>query len=453
MAATTSTPSVSVLNLIRVPEVRKKILITCGILFIYRLGYFIPLPGLELSRIQEAAKQQGLKQTFFGMMSALTGSSVLQFDLFSLGVMPYISASIILSLLVKVVPALEQLSKEGQVGQKKINQYTRWLTIPICIFQAVFVYTGVIAKDYSNFHLLPDGPSLTHGALIVLALTAGSMFVMWLGEMIQEYGVGNGTSIIIMAGIVARLPQSFLDFFEMASDLGKAMSSVLEVIAMWIVVVLGIVFVTKGQRRIPIQNQKAVRGGRLMAGGQFLPFRLNQAGVMPIIFASALFLVPSFIGAALDLRGFKEMFEKSDGFIYITTFSALIFFFSYFWTFLMFQPADMATNLKEHGAIIPGIRPGKRTEEFLEGVVVRITLAGAAFLSIIAIIPGFVRSEFAYNSQVAQFLGGTSVLIVVGVALDLVDKLNAQLVMRDYAGFLKGRGFGDAGAGGWAKKV
>lgn len=452
MAAANTPPSLTILNLFRIPELRNKILITCGILLVYRIGYFVPLPGLDLSRLADASARQGTKQTLFGMMSALTGSSILQFDLFSLGVMPYISSSIIFSLLVKVIPALEQLSKEGQVGQKKINQYTRYLTIPICLVQATFVYTGVIAKDYGNFHLLPEGASLPHGLVVVLALTAGSMFVMWLGEMIQEYGVGNGTSIIIMAGIVARLPQSFVEFFKTQGDSGKAVSSIMEVLAIWLVVVFGIVYVTKGQRRIPIQNPKAVRGGRMMVGGkQFLPFKLNQAGVMPIIFASALFLIPSFIGEAFGWKGFQQLFYRSDGFVYITTFTALIIFFSFFWTTLMFQPHEIANNLKEHGAIIPGIRPGKRTEEFLEGVFVRITLAGGAFLAIIAVIPGFVRSEFAYNAQVSQFLGGTSVLIVVGVALDLVDKLNAQLVMRDYEGFLKG-GSGGASAG-WAQKV
>lgn len=455
MAAKNAPPTLTFLNLFRIPELRNKILITCGILLVYRLGYFIPLPGLDISRLTEARGLLGTKQSLFGMMSALTGSSILQFDLFSLGVMPYISASIILSLLVKVVPALEQLSKEGQVGQKKINQYTRYLTIPICLVQATFVYTGVIAKDYGNFHLLPEGPTVPNALVVILALTAGSMFVMWLGEMIQEHGVGNGTSIIIMAGIIARLPQSFVEFFETAGEPGKAVSAIMEVLAIWIAVVAGIVFVTKGQRRIPIQNQKAARGGRMMAGGggkQFLPFRLNQAGVMPIIFASALFLIPSFIGEALGWNNFKQLFYRSDGFVYITCFSALIFFFSFFWTTLMFQPHEIANNLKEQGAIIPGIRPGKRTEEFLEDVFVRITLAGAAFLTIIAIIPGFVRSELAFNPQVSQFLGGTSVLIVVGVALDLVDKLNAQLVMRDYEGFLKG-GSISGGTSGWAQKV
>ncbi|MFN0206412.1 MAG: preprotein translocase subunit SecY [Planctomycetota bacterium] len=438
MAAPTQNPTLSFLNLFKIPELRNRILITCGILLVYRLGYFIPLPGIDISTMEEARNAQGARGSLFGMMSMLTGSSILQFDLFSLGVMPYISASIILSLLVKVIPSLEALSKEGQAGQKRINQLTRYLTIPICIVQATFVYTGVIAKDYGNMRLLPDGPTLGGGVIIVIALTAGAMFVMWLGEQIQEHGVGNGTSIIIMAGIIARLPQSIVSFFEVSENSGQALASVLEVLAIWVVVVAAIVYITKGQRRIPIQQQKMVRGGKVYSGQKhYLPLKLNMTGVMPIIFAQALFLVPSFIGEVFGLTKFRDLFYSPDGFVYITLYSALIFFFSFFWTTVMFRPGEIAENLKDSGAFIPGIRPGKRTEEYLEGVVMRVTLAGAAFLSIIAVIPGFVRSEFAYDAQVSAFLGGTSVLIVVSVALDLVDKLNAQLVMRNYEGFLK----------------
>jgi preprotein translocase subunit SecY len=446
VALANQSPSLSVLNLFRIPELRNRLGITALLLLVYRIGYHIPLPGIDLSNIERVRNMQDTKAKLFGMMSQLTGSSILQFDLFSLGVMPYISASIILSLLVKVVPALDALSKEGQVGQKKINQYTRYLTVPICLIQATFVYTGVIASNYGNYNLLPEGPGIWSLLLIVLSLTAGSIFVMWLGEQITEHGVGNGTSIIIMAGIVSRLPYSIIAFFE-NYDIARAVSSVMEVLAIWVVIVVAIVYVTKGQRRIPIQQGKLVKGGKIYGGQKhFLPFRLNQAGVMPIIFASALFLIPTFIGEVTGWKKIAEVFYRSDGFIYITTYTLLIFFFSFFWTTLMFQPNEIATQLKEHGSFIPGIRPGKKTAEFLEGVVVRITLAGAAFLTVIAIIPGFVRTEFAYDAQVAAFLGGTSVLIVVSVALDLVDKLNAQLVMRNYKGFLTGGALGPAAA-------
>jgi preprotein translocase subunit SecY len=446
VALANQSPSLSVLNLFRIPELRNRLGITALLLLVYRIGYHIPLPGIDLSNIERVRNMQDTKAKLFGMMSQLTGSSILQFDLFSLGVMPYISASIILSLLVKVVPALDALSKEGQVGQKKINQYTRYLTVPICLIQATFVYTGVIASNYGQFNLLPEGPGLASLLVIVLALTAGAIFVMWLGEQITEHGVGNGTSIIIMAGIVSRLPYSIIAFFE-NYDIARAVSSVMEVLAIWIVIVVAIVYVTKGQRRIPIQQGKLVKGGKIYGGQKhFLPFRLNQAGVMPIIFASALFLIPTFIGEVTGWKKIAEVFYRSDGFIYITTYTLLIFFFSFFWTTLMFQPNEIATQLKEHGSFIPGIRPGKKTAEFLEGVVVRITLAGAAFLTVIAIIPGFVRTEFAVDAQVSAFLGGTSVLIVVSVALDLVDKLNAQLVMRNYKGFLTGGALGPAAA-------
>jgi len=445
-----ASPTVSALNLLKVPELRNRILITCAFLLVYRLGYHIPLPGLDLSVIKEVQSQQGGAAKFFGMMAALTGSSILQFDLFSLGVMPYISASIIFSILVKAVPALEALSKEGQVGQKKINQYTRYATIPICLVQATFVLVGVIAKDHAGLRLLPGGITPGPAILIILALTAGTMFVMWIGEQITEYGVGNGVSILIMTGIISRLPKSFLDFYQTKGDPAAATSAVLEVAAIWIAVVFGIVYVTKGQRRIPIQQGKLVRGGRVFGGKNYLPFKVNHVGVMPIIFASAIFLVPTTVGEAFGWRAVTQAFYRSDGFVYITTLTALIFFFSFFWTTLMFQPNEIANQLKEHGSFIPGIRPGKKTAEYLEGVIVRITLAGAGFLAVIAIIPGFVRSELTLDSQVSAFLGGTSVLIVVGVALDLVDKLNAMLVMRNYEGFLKGGGL-SGGLASWAK--
>jgi preprotein translocase subunit SecY len=428
------------LSLVRVPDLRKKLLITIGLLAIYRIGFHLPLPGVdleELQRIQTDLLSGSPLGAMFGMMNMLTGAGIGQAVVFSLGVMPYISASIIFSLLVKVVPSLEALQKEGPAGTRKISQYTRLLTVPICILQAFFVCEGVLNNP--QFGLFNDAENpYTFGfyLLHILVLTAGTIFVMWLGEQLTEHGIGNGISLIIMAGIIADMPAAIAA--HLANSYGDdRITNLLYLAAVWVVIVIVIVYITRGQRRIPIQQAKLTKG-RSMVGGQkhYLPLRINQAGVMPIIFASALFLVPQMLGQIPGFGFLRDTFGSTAGFWYITTFSALIFFFSFFWNSLMFQPTEIANNLKEHGSFVPGIRPGKKTAEYLERVMTRITVAGAAFLAAIAILPNIVTDSMNVSFQVAAFLGGTSVLIVVGVALDLVDKVNAYLVMRSYEGIM-----------------
>ena len=434
----------SPLSLIKFKELRSKLLFTLGMLLLYRVGFFIPIPGVDVDQLANRVRSGGEGfRKLLGMMDVLTGARLEEATLFSLGVMPYISASIIFSLLAKIYPALERLAKEGQAGQRKINQYTRIATVPICLLQSMLVVFGSLrdltlpgVRDYWLLYMF----------IVMASLTAGTIFVMWIGEQITEHGLGNGTSLIIMAGIVARLPNAVQKLIQQpalpAAQVGQELAMFF---AAWILAVAVIVYITKGTRRIPIQQAKQTRG-RQVYGGQrhYLPLKVNQSGVMPIIFASTLLLLPYFLGQLLAqistrLSFIADAFADHRGFVYLASYTALIFFFSFFWTSMMFQPNEMANNLREYGSFIPGIRPGKRTAEFLESTMVRITLAGAAFLAFVAILPNVVITSIGItDAQFAYFLGGTSILIVVGVALDMVEKVKGMLVMRSYDGFLKG---------------
>ena len=443
--------TLSIGNLFKVKEIRTKILITLGLLFCYRIGFHIPLPGVNAQKF--LADLSGSSSGFgrvLDIMNILTGARLQNASIFSLGVMPYLSASIILSLLVKVVPSLEKIAKEGQSGQRKINRYTRYLTIPICIMQSFFVIFGSLSSPTAS--LLHESVRewwLLYCIVVIVCLTAGTLFVMWLGEQITEHGAGNGISLIIMAGIVSSLPGSFTSYFRADGEMSTSgFQTLMLFLGAWAAAVVAVVYITKAHRRIPIQQAKQTRGRRVYGGQRhYLPLKVNHAGVMPIIFASAMLVVPPILGSTLGIR-FLESFSQGTGFWYILTYSALIFFFAFFWTSMMFQPNEMADNLKEHGAFIPGIRPGKTTAEFLEQTMVRITLAGATFLTVLAVFPSLVGGSFAgLDTQLVYFMSGTSILIVVGVALDLVDKLNAMLIMRNYEGFMKdaagtGRGWG-----------
>lgn len=454
--------ALSFANLFKVKEIRNKILITLGLLFCYRIGFTIPLPGVNAQRFLDLTESSSGFGRLFDMMNILTGAQLQQASIFSLGVMPYISASIILSLLVKVVPALEKLSKEGSTGQRKINRYSRLLTVPICLVQAFFVLFGVLADPEAN--MLHSGIRenwwLLYCIVVIVALTAGTLFIMWLGEQITEHGAGNGISLIIMAGIVSQLPTSFMALFRSGDGNETSTSSwqtMLLFLGAWTLAVVAVVFITKAHRRIPIQQAKQTRGRRVYGGQRhYLPLKVNHAGVMPIIFASALLIIPPIIGTQLGIT-FLEAFQQQTGFWYIVFYSGLIFFFAFFWTSLMFQPNDVANNLKEHSASIPGIRPGAPTAEFLEQTMVRITLAGAAFLAVVAVFPSLVGGSFGnLDTTLIYFMSGTSILIVVGVALDLVEKLNAMLLMRNYEGFMADPAAGAEGqksGSGWGRQA
>ncbi|MGE3172921.1 MAG: preprotein translocase subunit SecY [Planctomycetota bacterium] len=446
-------------NLFKVKEIRTRILFTLGMLVLYRVGHFIPIPGVNLQEfLSRMSSQEGVGRLFL-MMNVLTGGSLQTATLFSLGVMPYISASIIFSLLTKVVPSLEKLAKEGASGQRKINQYTRLATVGICVFQSWFVIFGTLKSGSSN--LLHESVGAWWGLYIVVimfALTAGTMFVMWIGEQITERGIGNGMSLIIMAGIISSLYPSLGSYVSGTFD-RSVWQSLLMFLGAWAVAVIAVVFTTKAQRRIPIQQAKHTRGRRVYGGQKhFLPFKINQAGVMPLIFGSALLLIPTMLGQVLGWRGLEDSFASQRGFWFVASYVVLIYFFSFFWTSMMFQPNDIANNLKEGGSFIPGIRPGKSTAEFLEHTMVRITLAGATFLAVVAVLPSILGGGSAgtMDQVLIYFMSGTSILIVVGVALDMVEKLNAMLVMRNYEAAVGGGGGESAegqGLSGWGRRT
>ncbi len=429
-------------NLFRVEDIRKRLFVTLAFLMVYRIGWNIPLPGVDLALLARAAGagQGGAFGAIFGLIS---GGGLYSCALFSLGIMPYISASIIFSLLTKVMPSLEKISKEGASGQRKINQWTRLTTVPLAMFQAILLVTNVYQRESGmgvSGIALPGG--LPMALMAIAALTAGAIFLMWIGEQITEYGVGNGISLLIMAGIVARVPDSvgWLISHEEGAFLPFAL------FVLFLIIVVVVVYITKGTRKIPVQYAKLMRG-RKVYGGQrhYLPIKVGQAGVMPVIFASALLSFPQLVGSAIGAQWLADAFGFGTWTYTILT-VVLIYFFTYFWTSLMFNPVEMSKNMKESGSFVPGIRPGRPTAEFLDKIMNRITLAGATFLAVIAIVPQSLAMSISKKTppEIAYFLGGTSILIVVSVALDLVDKLNSALMMRSYEGFLAGSG-GQAG--------
>lgn len=441
-----------------IPELRQKILLTLGLLAIYRIGWWIPLPivdTMKMNAFWEGA--QGFSD-LMRQISVFTGTRFEQTTIFGLGIMPYISASIIFQLLATVWEPLEKLQKEGESGRKKINEYTRYATIIICLFQSLFYVFAIVQMNVLNDNLAVNNVLPLRWIITsVFIMTAGTAFLMWLGEQIDEYGIGNGISMLIMAGIIANLPASLQHLHGQLTNNGTSEIQIggtstqlgVEVLivlaALFVVVVVGVIYITKGQRRIPTQSAKHIRGRKTFGGNkQFLPLKVNQAGVMPIIFASSLLLFPQAIIAYIggqDPSGFigfcHDVFQRQT-FTYIMLFVALIYFFCYFWTAVTFNPKDMAENLKNYGSFIPGYRPGSTTANYLEKVMVRITYVGASFLALIAVLPSIVSATIIKdNFMLASFFGGTSLLIVVSVIIDLVDKIDSHLVMRNYKGLLE----------------
>jgi preprotein translocase subunit SecY len=448
-------------SVFKIKELRQKILITLLFLAIYRIGFHIPVPMID--QVSMANQMRGSEEGLLGLISMFSGGSLSQSTIFGLGIMPYISASIIFQLLASVYPPLEKLQKEGEAGRKKINEYTRYATVAICIFQA-WMWVSNLVKAKAEGGLGLAMPGYDTGALgfftvvtTIAIMTAGTVFLMWIGEQIDEYGIGNGISLLIMAGIVSRIPDATGSLlFERGSfrwsiftlggsgtggnDVGLEKIAVL--IFLFVSVVIGVIAMTKAQRRIPTQSAKHVRGRRVFGGTRnFLPLRLNQSGVMPVIFASSLLILPTvafkFIGQQKPDWNWAHNAAyalERQGYLYNVLYIALIYFFCYFWTAITFNPKDIANNLKDYGSFIPGYRPGKRTADYLEKVIMRITFVGAGFLAIVAIIPSMISAALEVNYTVASFYGGTGLLIVISVALDLVQKINSHLVMRNYPG-------------------
>jgi preprotein translocase subunit SecY len=449
----------------KIPELRKKILLTLLLLAVYRIGYYVPLPVVDQQKLADkmSAAQSGALGQVLGFVSLFSGGNLSTACIFSLGIMPYISASIIIQLLASgVMPSLERLRKEGESGRKKLNEITRLLTVPICAIQALMVVNqlyrseaeggfGVVAAGYTDTANL-----IWFGFAAVLTMTVGTVFLMWLGEQIDEYGIGNGISLIIMAGIIARIPDAtgtlLIDsttgkikesVFTLGASTGDiSFEKILVLVFLFLTVVVGVIAMTKAQRRIPTQSAKHVRGRRVYGGTrQFLPMKVNAAGVMPVIFASTLLILPYFFFSLIDsvssgevswARSAAHMFQNHRSWVYNIMYVAMIYVFTYFWVAITFNPKEIADNLKDHGSFIPGYRPGKRTADYLERVLMRITYVGAAFLAVIAIIPNIISSELEIPPQVASFYGGTGLLIVISVGLDLVQKINSHLVMRNY---------------------
>jgi preprotein translocase subunit SecY len=444
-----------------IPELRQKIFLTLFLLAVYRIGYHVRLPILT----EGTLSYSGEMKTFLDKVAIFSATDLRSLTIFGLGIAPYISASIIFQLLGTVWAPIEQLRKEGAVGRKKINEYTRYLTLFICVLQSwAYLQFSVIGSEKSPLSAtFYSGGSLSWGWIFttVAIMTAGSMFLMWLGEQIDEYGIGNGVSLLIMAGILAQMPKALWDLRQnMSGELGGNSGStigpdVMVVLAfMFVGVVFAVVFITMAQRRIQMQSAKHVRGRRVFGGTkQFLPLKINQSGVMPIIFASSMLMIPGLIFGVLAswiagdaawtqntagfFSGLASMFQTGSSFTYNVFYVAFIFFFCFFWTSIMFNPKEMSQNLQDSGAFIPGYRPGKRTADYLEKVMLRITYVGAAFLALVAIIPTIITSQFGVPQSVAGFYGGTGLLIAVSVAFDLIQKIDSHLLMRNYKGLLE----------------
>ena len=456
-------------TIFKIPELRRKIFITLLFLMVYRIGYYVPLPMIDQAKMAEKMSQQatGSFGQILGFVSLFSGGDLSQGCIFALGIMPYISASIIIQLLSSgVLPSLEKLRKEGAAGQKKINEYVRYLTVPICALQSLMFVQALMRPDYgtgAGMGLAQPGYAdglygILFGGSAVLIMTTGCLFLMWIGEQIDEYGIGNGVSLIIMAGIVARLPQATASLIFVPGTttvnpslytLGGgesgdiSLESFLLLMFLFVAVVVSVIAITKAKRQIPMQSAKHVRGRRQVGGTKaFLPMKVNAAGVMPVIFASTMLLIPGLLFSSLsavapDLTWAANLgsaFQRGDGWFYNVVYIALIYVFCYFWVAIQFNPKEVADNLKDQGSFIPGYRPGKSTADYLERVLMRITYVGAAFLALIAIIPTIVSSFLGVDAQIASFFGGTGLLIVISVCLDLITKINSHLVMRNYPG-------------------
>jgi preprotein translocase subunit SecY len=421
-----------ILNSWKVPEIKRKIVFTAIIFIIFRLFAHIPTPGVDTVRLAALFAQN----QFLGLLDIFSGGTLLNFSVLALGINPYINASIILQLLQMVFPSLEELAKEGEFGREKINQYTRFLTVPLATVQAIGMFALL-----RNQQIITQVNPLTIITMIV-TMVAGTVFVMWLGELVTEYGIGNGISLLIFAGIVGRLPVTIGQ--TVATTTAESATNVIILVALGIVVIAATVFINEAVRRIPVQYARRVRGNKTYGGGMsYLPLRVNQAGVIPIIFAVSMVLIPSLIGGFLS--GVKEPFLMAvgtfltkafnpNGMWYNLMYFLLVIGFTYFYTAITFNPTKISGEIQKYGGFIPGIRPGTPTAQYLNYILTRITIAGALFLGIIAVFPSLAQGV---TGMTTLLIGGTGVLIVVSVVLETVKSLEAQLVMRNYDGYLK----------------
>jgi len=426
-------------NIFKIQELRTRILFTAALLVVVRIGSHIPLPGIDSEVLARVLKNPS-SDTLFGLYDLFVGGAFSNAAIFAMGIMPYISASIIIQLLGAVFPYFQKLQKEGEEGRKKITQYTRYGTVIISALQA----WGISIKLMST---APGGEFLVHPSIhgwfmisTIFSLTAGTIFMMWLGEQITERGIGNGISLIIFIGIIARLPNSILDEFQLIKAGSKGIIPEIVTVILMFFIVAGVVMVTQGTRRIPVQYAKRVVGRKVYGGvTQYIPMRVNTAGVMPIIFAQSIMFVPNTILTFFPDSEFMHSLSKFfsyDHWFYAIVYGLMIIFFTYFYTAIAFNPKDVADNMKKQGGFIPGIRPGTPTSDFIDNILTKITLPGSIFLAIVAILPTFMI-KLGVSPSFASFFGGTSLLIMVGVALDTLQQIESHLLMRHYDGFMK----------------
>jgi preprotein translocase subunit SecY len=422
-------------NMFRIPELKRRLLFTAMILIIYRLGGHIPTPGVDTTALRSFF--DGQQGTLLGLYDLFAGGNLSKATIFALGIMPYISASIILQLMQAVVPALEKLAKEGEEGRAKITQYTRYGTVLLATIQAAGISIALEQFTGGAGEPVVPNPGMLFKFVTVVTLVSGTMFVMWLGEQITERGIGNGISLIITIGIIARYPRDFLQTVQQMRIGELTWIKLIPLLAFMAVVIAAIILITQGQRRIPVQYAKKMVGRRMYGGAStHIPLKVNTAGVIPIIFAQSIIMFPSTLAQyfpdSAAMQSLASIFSPGQP-VYIGVYSVIIIFFSYFYTAVVLNPVDLADNMKKHGGFIPGIRPGKRTAEFIDRVLSRVTLPGSIFLAVIAVLPDILIRQF----NVPFYFGGTGLLIVVGVTLDTLQQIESHLMMRNYDGFMK----------------
>jgi preprotein translocase subunit SecY len=424
-------------NSFKVPDLRNKIFFTLFIIAVYRLGSHVPVPVVDINILQDQLEAQGATG-FLSFIDLFSGGALTRMAVFGLGIMPYITASIIMQLLTVVIPKLEQWQKQGEQGTKRINQWTRYVTVVLALLQStglVFLFHSPTATSGLGVDIFPPGEfTAANIALIVLVMTAGTAMIMWMGELITQRGIGNGMSILIFASVISRLPQE-----GRAILVSGGTAKFVTIIVIGLAIIVGVIFIEQGQRRIPVQYAKRVVGRRMTAGGStYIPLKVNQSGVIPIIFASSLLYFPTLLASVYHAEWFTNFVSNhltnTRSLVYMTVYGLLVIFFAYFYTAIAFNPVDTADNLRKYGGFVPGIRPGPPTADYLSFVLTRITLPGSIFLATIALLPAIF---FAYFLPVQNFpFGGTSLLITVGVALETMKQLESQLLMRHYEGFL-----------------
>ncbi len=434
-------------NSFKIPDLKRRLLITAVLIAVYRIGCYIPTPGIDGAALARFFERIGRTQggALFGIINMFSGGAMERLTIFALGIMPYISSSIIMQLLTAVIPALEKLAKEGKAGYEKINQYTRYGTVALSVIQSFFIALWLENPMHFEGAKIVLFPGWGFRILTVLSLTTGTIFIMWLGEQIQERGIGNGISLVITAGIISRIPVALNQLYILISPFSPSHrqiqpATLLIMAVLLVAVVFAVIMITQGQRKIPVQYARRIVGRKIFGGqSTYIPLKVDTSGVIAIIFAQSIILFPATVATFIPNPAFQRFAQGlvRGHLLYTVVYALLIIFFCYFYTAIVFNPTDLSENMKKYGGFIPGIRPGSSTTEFLDYVMTRITLAGAVFIAFIAIFPDFIMAWLKVPYLVASFFGGTGILIIVGVMLDTIKQIESHLLMHHYEGFLK----------------